>query len=545
MVQPMTSRWPHLAPNSQRRRLEQAWSGLGYRSAESIGYLLEKSATTWPNQTAVITAGSRVTFAELQERSSAIARTLVAQGIRQGDAVCWMLPTGPDAIAVASALWRIGAISSPVVPLNGVSEMTNVLAQIEPRAILTVSEYRGRELTAEWDQAIEDSGASDVLRLTCGPAPAGWRRDDAEGPGALSDTTLPSEPDDPCLILFTSGTEKAAKAVAHTSAGIQHELATTVGVWGITSNDRMFMSSPMTHITGLLQGFLIPARMGATAILMDRWNGDEGVELIELNRATYMAGAAPFLRELLDGYRRSRHSESALRQYCCGGAAVPPELITGANELGIAGYKAWGMTELPTSTLPNEFVPLELRATTDGPLAPGVEIRVVDENGVDLASGEVGEMLLRGPEMMLGYVLPEHNESAFTADGWFRTGDTGSYSDDGYVRVTGRLKEIINRGGEKFSAREIEDAVAHHPDVTAAAVVAVPGGRLGEQIGVAIVSDRTDLTIAEIGSAVTGLGLAKHKQPELIAVVDALPVNPTGKIDRRAIAALFESSRKT
>lgn len=539
----MTTRWPHLAPDDNRRQLQQAWNELGYRSSESIGYLLEKGATSWPSQAAVITAKSQLTFAELQERSSAIARTLVRSGIRRGDAVCWMLPTGPDAIAVASALWRIGAISSPIVPLNGVREMTNVLAQLAPRAILTVAEYRGRELTAEWDQAIADAGARDVLRLTCGPGPVGWLRDDAEGAGLLPSTVLPSAPDDPCLILFTSGTEKAAKAVIHTSSGIQHELATTVDIWGITSNDSMFMSSPMTHITGLLQGFLIPARMGATAILMDRWNGDEGVELIESNRATYMAGAAPFLRELLDGYRRSGRSESALRQYCCGGAAVPAELITSAADLGVAAYKAWGMTELPTSTLPNEFVPLELRATTDGPLAPGVEIRVVDDGGDDVARGDVGEMLLRGPEMMLGYVLPEHNESAFTADGWFRTGDTGSYAHDGYVRVTGRLKEIINRGGEKFSSREIEDAVALHPDITAAAVVAVPGGRLGEQIGVAIVSDRVDLTVAEIGRAVTGLGLAKHKQPELIAMVDVLPLNPTGKIDRRAVTALFESTK--
>ncbi len=138
-------------------------------------------------------------------------------------------------------------------------------------------------------------------------------------------------------------------------------------------------------------------------------------------------------------------------------------------------------------------------------------------------------------------MLPEHDERAFTADGWFRTGDIGSLGEDGYVRITGRLKEIINRGGEKFSAREIEDAITKHPDISSAAVVAVPGGRLGEQIAAAIVTDRDDLTLEDIGRVVTGSGLSKHKQPELILLVRSLPTNPTGKTDKNRVVELFVS----
>jgi non-ribosomal peptide synthetase component E (peptide arylation enzyme) len=218
---------------------------------------------------------------------------------------------------------------------------------------------------------------------------------------------------------------------------------------------------------------------------------------------------------------------------------VSPALIARAGELGIAAYRIWGMTELPTATTANELDPLEFRAGTDGRPAPGVELRVVDDAGRPVAPGAVGELLVRGPEMMLGYVRAELDAHAFTADGFIRTGDLGSLAEDGQLRIQGRLKDIINRGGEKFSTREIEEVLAEHPDIDAVAVVAVPGGRLGERIGVAIVSGRADWTLEEIGRAVTGRGLARQKQPELLRVVPVLPTNPTGKLNKAALVKLF------
>lgn len=535
--------WPSLAHNSVADQLRTRWRESGYWTDETIGDLLERSANAWPDRVAVRTSEQDVTFRQLQSQSSAVARTLVDAGVQHGDVVCWMLATGPEAIAVAAAVWRIGAVSSPIVPLSGVHEMLNILEQVRPQAIIAATHYRGRYLPEELDQALAATGLNDVARLAVGTPPVGWTAADASGPGSLPRNTHPSAPSDPCLVLFTSGTESAAKAVLHSPAALHHELRSTITEWGLSFRESMFMASPMTHITGLLQGFLLPARVGASAVLMDRWNGEEAVELIEKTGATYMAGAAPFLRELLAGYRASGRDSSSLRQYCCGGAAVAPELITDAAALGVAAYRAWGMTELPTSTLANELDPLELRATTDGRLAPGVDLRVVNDEGTALPPGSVGELHLRGPEMMLGYVRADHNENAFTSDGWLRTGDLGSLGEDGFVRITGRLKEIINRGGEKFSAREIEDAVLRHPEIDQVAVVAVPGGRLGEQIAAAVVSDRVDLTIEEVGRAVTGAGLSKHKQPERLLVLDALPSNATGKTDKNRVIALFRDSQ--
>jgi len=517
--------------------VRDSWRRKGFHTDEPIGYLLEDRASRWPDRPAVITAEEQVSFGELAARSAAVARTLLDAGVRPGDAVCWSLPTGADAIATAAAIWRIGAVSSPIVPLYGPREISSVIDQIRPTAVVTHGTDARRDIPGEFDEVFASVDHQPVRLLTAGHA-AGWRDAWAAGPGSLPDGVVPAKPDDACLVLFTSGTESEPKGVVHSVAALQHELRTTISEWGLTFRDRMVMASPMTHITGLLQGFMIPARVGAAAVLMPRWNPVQCLELVERTGATYMAGATPFLRELIDAYRFTGLDRSALRQYCCGGASVPPALIRTAQELGIAAYRMWGMTELPTSTTANELDPLEFRASTDGSLAPGIELRVLDPAGEPLPAGEVGELQLRGPEMMLGYVKP--GAEPFTADGWLRTGDLGSLGADGQVRVQGRLKDIINRGGEKFSTREIEQALEAHPDIAAAAVVAVPGGRLGERVGAAIVSAREDWTLEEVGLAVTGQGLARQKQPELFRVLPVLPTNATGKINKKALLELLD-----
>ncbi|GAA5201909.1 class I adenylate-forming enzyme family protein [Microbacterium jejuense] len=537
----MTTDTPHVERPAagSRRAIEESWRAHGFHTDEQLGWMLEDRARTMPDRTAVITPSARFTYRELQVRASAIARTLVARGVRSGDTVCWMLPTDAEAVCVASAIWRIGAISSPIVPIYGAREITAVVEQSRPVAVITNAVVRGRRLPEEFDEVLRSVGHEPRVRLLADGEHAGWLDAEDEGPGALPESVLPAPAEAPSLILYTSGTEAAPKGAVHSTAGLMHELRSCVTEWGITYRDRMFMASPMTHITGLLQGFLIPTRVGGAAILMDRWNAAEAMDLIERHGGTYMAGATPFLRELLAAYAAAGRTTSSLRQYCCGGAAVPPELIRAADRLGIAAYRAWGMTELPTSTLANELDPLWARAETDGRLAPGVELRVVDDDGRDLDAGREGNLLLRGPEMMLGYVRADAAPPAITEDGWFATGDVGCLGVDGYVRISGRTKDIINRGGEKFSVREIEDHLRAHPGIEAVAVLAVPGGRLGERIGAVIVGD-SGVSPAALAAFMTARGVAKQKTPELVVLVDAIPINATGKVDKRAVLALFD-----
>lgn len=542
---PLTTSPVSARVEAARHRLDpqvaERWRHLGYHGDEQIGWVLEQRAAAWSERTAVITAGASYTYGDVQRLASAVARTLVDSGVRPGDVVSWMLPTGPEAIAVASAVWRVGAVSAPLVPIYGLHEITGILDQVRPTVVIAAAEVRGRTLPDEFDAALATIGHRPVARLVMDGVAAGWRPADAVGPGSLPDAVLPASAQEAALILFTSGTESTPKGVIHTVAGVTHEVRTCVTEWGVTFRDRMFMASPMTHITGLLQGFLIPARAGGAAILMERWDAAEAVDLIERHGGTYMAGATPFLRELLQAYSATGLDRSSLVQYCCGGAAVPPELIRTADALDITAYRAWGMTELPTSTISSERDPLDARADTDGRLAPGVELRVLDDQGAELGIGEVGSLQLRAPEMMAGYLQADADARSMLPGGWFDTGDVGSLGHDGYVRISGRTKDIINRGGEKFSVREIEELVAGHPDVTSVAIVAVPGGRLGERIGALVVSDRDDLTAAEIGRFIMASGAAKQKRPEEVVLVRTIPATSTGKVDRRAALALFAS----
>ncbi|GAA5092025.1 hypothetical protein GCM10025760_20080 [Microbacterium yannicii] len=526
---------------TSRRAIEETWRSHGFHTDERLGWMLEDRARTMPDRIAVLTRTRQFTYGELQQRALAVARTLVAHGVRSGDTVCWMLPTDAEAVWVASAIWRIGAVSSPIVPIYGARELAAVVEQSRPVAVITNALVRGRRLPEEFDAVLATVGHEPRVRLLAEGAHAGWLDAEGEGSGALPPTVEPAPADAPSLILYTSGTEAAPKGAVHSTAGLMHELRSCVTEWGITYHDRMFMASPMTHITGLLQGFLIPTRVGGASILMDRWDAAEAVELIERHGGTYMAGATPFLRELLAAYAAAGRTTSSLRQYCCGGAAVPSELIRDADGLGIAAYRAWGMTELPTSTLSSELDPLWARAETDGRLAPGVELRVVDDDGRDLQPGDEGNLLLRGPEMMLGYVGADTAMGAISEDGWFTTGDVGFLGADGYVRISGRTKDIINRGGEKFSVREIEEHLRAHPRIEAIAVIAVPGGRLGERIGAVMVGDE-DVTPAALADFMTSRGVAKQKTPELVVVVEAIPVNATGKVDKRAMLALFDGT---
>ncbi|WP_257865666.1 class I adenylate-forming enzyme family protein [Gordonia jinghuaiqii] len=528
-------------PASVRER----WHRAGFHTQQTIGGLLEDSAARWPQRVAAITETGEVTFTDLARQSRHIATTLIEAGVQPGEAVSWLLPTGPEAIATAAAIWRIGAISSPLVPIYGSREITTALSQVRPTAIITSTASARRDYPDEFDEICRAVELVPRIRLLTSGAHPGWVSSSDVRVGSLPDRVQPATAEHPALVLFTSGTESEPKGVIHSVAGLSHELRSTVSGWGLTFRDRMVMASPMTHITGLLQGFMIPAHIGAAAILLERWDAEVCVEMIERHGATYMAGATPFLRELHRSYLDSGRGSSSLRQYCCGGASVPPDLIRDVNALGIAAYRAWGMTELPTATLPNEFDPLDARADTDGPLAPGVELLVVDDAGAPVGPGEGGELLIRGPEMMRGYVRADLDDRAFTREGWLRTGDLGALDADGRVRITGRTKDIINRGGEKLSAREIEEAIARHPDISAVAVLAVPGGRLGERVGAVVVSHRRDLTVSEVGAVVTEAGLARQKQPEMITVVDALPTNATGKIDRRTLRALFSDGDST
>jgi acyl-CoA synthetase (AMP-forming)/AMP-acid ligase II len=521
------------------KRREEQWRALGWRTDERLGLALDRAADRYPDAEAVVAESGRATFGELRARSDAVARVLLQGGMGPGDVVSWLLPNGIDAVAVAAAIWRVGATSNPLVPILRFKELSFVFAQLRPGAVIAAPVIRGHGMAAEVDDALTRAGHSPKLRLAAGEPHSGWGVLDptASGPAV---TPRPAAPDEPCLVLYTSGTTAEPKGVLHTSVTLAQEVRSMVREWGLSWRDTMLMASPLTHITGILQGLLVPCHAGARVVVLDRWDPEACWEAIERESVTYMAGATPFLQGLVEARADAGRGWTTLRQYCCGGAAVPPHLIEAAEELGISAYRAWGMTEFPTTTMGSERDPLAKRAHTDGRPAEGVEIEAVDGDRMPLPTGSEGELRVHGPERMVGYTDPALDEEVLDEAGWLYTGDVGIVGEDGYVRVTGRLKDIVNRGGEKFSTREIEDLVAGHPAVAEAAVIGLPDRRLGEQV-CAVVVPRAGGAVSsdELAAFLHSHRLARQKVPERLEVVERLPRTPAGKVQKFELVRRF------
>jgi acyl-CoA synthetase len=303
------------------------------------------------------------------------------------------------------------------------------------------------------------------------------------------------------------------------------------------------MAAPLQHITGLLNAMTIPLLVGACAVLAERWEPSQAVQDIVAHRVTYSAGATVFLQELTDAARDAR-VRLPLKMFACGGASVPRAVMERSEEQGIPAARVYGMTELPTVTVMSPTDPFDLRATTDGAVAPGVEVRVVDDESNSLATGCEGELLVRGPERMLGYLDPAANRSALDDAGWFRTGDIGVLEDDGFLTITGRIKDVINRGGEKFSARDIEDLLASHPAVRQAAVVPGPDARFGEvPVAFVVLHGGQESSVGELAAHLNTAGLARQKSPTAWHFVDSLPMTPSGKVKKFELAARAVAAR--
>lgn len=518
----------------QPAHLVRAWRARGYLTDGRLGWLLDDAAARWPDREALVEPGGRHTFAALAARSHAVAAALADAGVGRGDTVAWTLPNGADAVAVAAAVWRIGAVSAPVVTIYREHEWTYLLDVLRPAAVVAPAAHRGRSPADELDGVLAALGHEPAARLVAGRH-RGWTSLDGLAPpdGGLAPEVEPSPADEPCLVLWTSGTTSAPKGVVQTPAALLHEMRMMASQWALTWLDAMYMASPLTHVTGLLQGLLVPAAVGARAVLADRWDPADAFDAIAREGVTFMAGATPFLQGLVEEHERRGADRSPLREYSCGGAAVPPSLVERAQAVGVAVHRAWGLSELPTATMAGRLDPLERRARTDGRVAPACAVQAVDDGRRPLGPGLEGELRCRGPERMAGYLDPSLNAEALDDDGWLYTGDLGVVDEDGWVSVTGRVKEVINRGGEKLSARDIEDVLAAHPSVAEVAVVGVPGGRLGERVcAVVVPAAGHDVEPAELARYLESRRVARQKIPEEFRRAGELPRTASGKVQK-------------
>jgi cyclohexanecarboxylate-CoA ligase len=306
--------------------------------------------------------------------------------------------------------------------------------------------------------------------------------------------------------------------------------------FGLNADEVLLVCSPLGHMTGFAAGMLLGIWLGATVILQDVWEARRGVKLMAAEGATYTAGASPFLSDICEAVAAGAPHPAKLRSFLCAGAPIPPALIErAARELGLKVCSLWGMTESLASTLTEPSRAAEKSSKTDGRALEGVEVCVVRNDGKPAAVGETGLLLVRGAQMFLGY-YKRPDIKTFDADGWFDTGDLAYMDDEGYIRINGRIKDVLIRGGENVPVVEIENLLFQHPAVLAAALVGYPDSRLGER-GCAFVVLRPDqnFDLKTLQAYMAESKVAKQYWPERLEIVAELPRNPAGKVQKFAL----------
>lgn len=506
----------------------------GYWRQQPLGQLFERVAQREAARDAVIDGSRRLTFGELDRLTQCVAAGFRSLGLGPGDVIAYQLPNWWEAVVTFLAAARIGATVNPLLPIFREAELRFTLQQSGAAALLIPGPFRGcdhRALIGSIRAGLPH--LRNVLVVRDEP-PAGMYSFATLLAGAQPDTTLPPvDPDGVVLLMYTSGTTAEPKGVLHTHNTLAAEIMSLAGVHQLTPADRTLMPSPLTHISGVIHAILTPALLGTSAVLMERWEPAQAIALIAREHVTYMVGAPTFLQDLLA--QPSTHDVSSLRLFSCGGAGVSPALIRRAREHfpHCVAKRVYGSTEFPTVTTTDAADALTRGIDTEGRAIAPAEVRIANETGTGLPAGDEGEVQGRGPECFAGYLDASLNTDAFTPDGWFRTGDLGVIDRSGYLCITGRLKEIIIRKGEKISVKEVEDAIAAHPAVAEVVVIPRPDPETGERT-CAVVRLRPGMTLdlAALTAFLAAKGLAKQKWPEQLERVDDFPRTDSGKVIR-------------
>lgn len=501
---------------------------------------LDEHAAATPDKIAFVDSRRQVTFAELKTEVDAFALGLAARGVASGDVVSFQLPNWIEWIVVHYAATRIGAISNPLIPIYREREVGFMVGLARSKVVVVPREFRGTDypgmiegLIQDWDVEPEvivvgEDSWDDVIAAGAG-----------EDPAALA--SLRPDPNDLTLLIFTSGTTGEAKGVMHTHNTMVAANAPLPARLGIGPDSVLHMASTLAHLTGFLYGARLNVQNGATCILQDVWDAATFVELVEKHRISYTSAATPFLHDLVSAPSLADRDTSSLVRFCCMGAPIPRAMVREAKQklpdLVVVG--GWGQSEEGLVTLGIPGDPEDKIIETDGYPWPGMEIRVVDEAGVERPANEEGALQVRGPFVFVGYaerldLAREHMVPADDDRGdWFDTGDLAFIDADGYLRISGRTKDVIIRGGENIPVAYVENVLYEHPDINGVAVVAVPDPRLQERACACVtLRDGAQLTFEEMKEFLAAKGVAKQYWPENLVVLDDFPTTPSGKIQK-------------
>ncbi|MCF8610536.1 AMP-binding protein [Gordonia sp. HY285] len=520
-------------------------TGDGFWRGRVITDWLDEVADAAPDTIAFVDAHRAITYADLRDEVDRCALGLLELGVAPGDVVSFQLPNWIEWVVVHYAASRIGAVSNPLIPIYREREVGFMIALAESKVLVIPTSFRGfdypqmyadmadRLPTVEHTLVVGDS--YDEFMAT----PWEERRDRRELAALRPDANEVS------LLIFTSGTTGEPKGVMHTHNTLTAANLPLPDRLSITSDDVFHIASTLAHLTGFLYGARLNVQNGATCVLQDVWDAEKFCALVAEHSITYTSAATPFLHDLIDAKGLATHDVSSLRLFCCMGAPIPRAVVATARaklpSLVVLG--GWGQTENALVTLGIPDDPDDKVINTDGYPWPGMEIRTVDLDGAPTLPDVEGRLQVRGPSLFVGY-LHRIAKTLEEFDGsWFDTGDLGSIDGDGYLKIAGRTKDVIIRGGENIPVAFVENVFYEHPKIAKVAVVGVPDPRLQERACACVVLKdefvADGFAFEEMTAYLKSKGLAKHYWPERLEVLETLPTTASGKIQKFALRKQF------
>ena len=521
--------------NEQRRA---AYRQQGLWGDASLADYWQQTARAMPDKIAVVdNHGATYTYSALDHAASCLANWMLAKGIESGDRIAFQLPGWCEFTVIYLACLKIGAVSVPLLPSWREAELVWVLNKCQAKMFFAPTLFKQ---TRPVDLILPLQNQLPQLQQIVGvdklaPATSSLSLSQILADNTPLTTAITTHGDELAAVLFTSGTEGLPKGVMLTHNNILASERAYCARLNLTWQDVFMMPAPLGHATGFLHGVTAPFLIGARSVLLDIFTPDACLALLEQQRCTCMLGATPFVYDLLNVLEKQPADLSALRFFLCGGTTIPKKVARECQQRGIKLLSVYGSTESSPHAVVNLDDPLSRFMHTDGYAAAGVEIKVVDDARKTLPPGCEGEEASRGPNVFMGYFdEPELTARALDEEGWYYSGDLCRMDEAGYIKITGRKKDIIVRGGENISSREVEDILLQHPKIHDACVVAMPDERLGERSCAYVVlkAPHHSLSLEEVVAFFSRKRVAKYKYPEHIVVIEKLPRTTSGKIQK-------------
>jgi len=493
----------------------------------SVWELVERRAAATPDRIMLHDGDRRTTFAEYKALCERAAAGLYALGVREGVNVSWQLPTWTESAVLVGALCRLGAVQNPMLPIYRYREVSFIAKQTNCKLLITPSTWNKFDYQALAEQV---AGENDNMHTLVA---------DHFNPDG-DPATLPPPPEvfsDPAQdpvrwIFYTSGTTADPKGAQHTDRTV---LAGAIGYaekTHVVADDIALVAFPFTHIGGIIIGVYTPLLTGSAAVLMEAWTAAASTELIGKHKVTLANGASAIHAALIEEARANPDAYLTVRDFPGGGSTKPPQLHDDLKRVipsSVGTTSGYGMTEAPIVAQTDIDAPEISKAMAEGTPTRGVTMKILDS----------GEIVVKGPQVMRGYVDSSLDADAFTDDGFLRTGDMGRFDEHGAILITGRVKDIIIRKGENVSAKEVEDVLYGHPKVADVAVLGIPDEARGEMVVAFIVpKDPADApTMVDVREHCKDVGLMMQKIPERIEIIAEMPRNPSGKVPKHELRA--------